>query len=884
MYVCIISEELENAIFEELNSQTSNYHLLKDILGQATGSHTRLCLFFDGLDEVAIDLLDITFSCLGIIKHRFRNTRIHVTTRPHLLEKLEKCLGTLGYNMEPFNTADQINFLTRFWCHDSVVLGKEVNLKGLRKFTTDCLNLIHTSLSKVEKHIAGVPLQCLLIGEAFDKEGKEHACQENKLFSKLPTASIKINSLVDLYDKMVKKKFQRLSNPDKVSLNSVHFYLGTEALFAGSDWVVKLRPLVLTVNVYQQLLKMFPRLSVSLSEFLQGKLPKEELSRLGILENLGEGMYQFVHRTFAEYFIAKCVTESIAQRQSSDMLSFIDETVLETFPEEIVFSQFYNISKPIFRFKHTVICLFINIFLHSIRICDYSKLALVSANLKKIVIASTLENLTNIYQIYKSTFTQKHDFEWYQKALFCSILASSEQMFNDFSSNSEMWLEQMLGIAAEQGNLKMMVHIYSRLGAKEIFDSWIISRKQGIINACVINTLKVDTDVLENKRKILSSLTNKDTTVFVQHNDKHGSPLFQHGIHIELLKCMLEQIKSNDLLIAKDKANKYVLHRPAEYLSSSDYEKLLQFLKDRHQSVLSPTGLTFCRDEFGQTPIHTVIKHMEPSNDVIELLLKAKGNRNKIDKIHNNVIWIALKYNRSAKCLKTVMKLSKLYEGEHNDKFGRSPLHIAAKYVTDEEIWHCLLDDKHEVNHQDIKGNTPIFYALSNPKPHLILPFLLSCDQIDYRHRNKEGKTILHIIAEIGSVQILDLCESYVGISQSVCLTDNNGNTPLHCALRCPTGNKLKMVKKLMNFFPSSFKTKNKHGKCPLMYALTRKHVGASFDLVEHFVLKTKPQSCELLRILDEYFNQNFKNLCTDEKSRCQRLQNLIENNYEIGN
>lgn len=93
--------------------------LLKSKLESGTSEKVCLELLLDGFDEVSAEDFDLAYECLSFLTEKLTRVRLWVTTRPHFLHALENHLQTLGYNIEPFDTSDQVRFLEMYWGGES---------------------------------------------------------------------------------------------------------------------------------------------------------------------------------------------------------------------------------------------------------------------------------------------------------------------------------------------------------------------------------------------------------------------------------------------------------------------------------------------------------------------------------------------------------------------------------------------------------------------------------------------------------------------------------------------------------------------------------------------------------------------------------------------
>ncbi len=361
---------LDTIIKDEIIRNCSAYEFNVNIL--TAEESPPLYIFFDGLDELSSDEVRLAMTCFVRIKVKFSRARLHVTTRPHLMRLLEQKLGTLGYNIDPFTLEDQVKFLTNQW--SNIRYEPKLDFEKLKSFAEHCLSALQISISKNERSIAGVPLQCLLISEVFAEEAEEFADPENQQIAKTVKPTVHVKSITQLYETLITRKFKTFhkihlesestSNVMK-SLRNIHIYISVKAIMLGSNWAKNIRSIILTSKTYSRLKLFLPKWEATLVEFQAGCLPRQDILAIGILEETDSGNWQFMHRTFAEYFIANFTADyfrcDLSLREHFvTIMKFITHGVLETVRCTIVLSPKLNFQQDSFKFKYPVVCHFLN--------------------------------------------------------------------------------------------------------------------------------------------------------------------------------------------------------------------------------------------------------------------------------------------------------------------------------------------------------------------------------------------------------------------------------------------------------------------------------------------------------------------------------------------
>ncbi|KAJ9585549.1 hypothetical protein L9F63_002666 [Diploptera punctata] len=206
-------------------------------------------------------------------------------------EELQNTLKTLAFSFQPFNPDDQKNFLVRYWSQ------KHLNLTEILQFINSLLQLIELSLKDKWRKFAGIPLQCRMLADIFQEE-VSHYCQTGEM--RLPQSL----NVLQLYDKFIDKKWkfyykklnvdgntamiQILLQNQKLQLEQSHMICAMVSYF---DY-----EFISNLNSSEDIVKGN---QLFIDQFKSGQ------DKSGIISHITvDGKALFVHRTFAEYFIA----------------------------------------------------------------------------------------------------------------------------------------------------------------------------------------------------------------------------------------------------------------------------------------------------------------------------------------------------------------------------------------------------------------------------------------------------------------------------------------------------------------------------------------------------------------------------------------------------
>jgi hypothetical protein len=230
---------------------------------------------------------------------------------------LEDKLQQLSYTLELFSEKDQVEFLTKFWSvkdwfTETEEKGKEREKNNLEIYAENLIKKLAASISDKKRPLTGIPLQTRMLAEACDKEVKTFY-NSGESMSDLPFQL----DLLGLYGRFIERKYDiYLEEKFKVNINNVvavgqkgrdlremrkdHQLLALKVLFTEEQ-----------VALFQNNTKTF--------------FSNEELTRIGIVQVSHDGKLHFIHRTFAEYYVADCLVNRLTEgnNTSEKVLDFI---------------------------------------------------------------------------------------------------------------------------------------------------------------------------------------------------------------------------------------------------------------------------------------------------------------------------------------------------------------------------------------------------------------------------------------------------------------------------------------------------------------------------------------------------------------------------------
>jgi ankyrin repeat protein len=281
-----LKNEFDLKLFEHCSEQRQNI---------------RIVLMLDGFDEISPDYGKTVIDLLQTLKN-MSVLEFWITTRPHLRQELEDNLQQLSYTLAPFSRLNQVEFLTKFWLGNGEE-GKDKN--KLEIYATKLIMKLATSISDRDKEFTGIPLQCRMLAEAFHEQVKTF-CQSSDSMPDLP---FKLD-LIELYGLFLNRKYDiYIGDKFRIPLTNVIAIKQREKLVKEAE------------DFHQGLAiqMLFPGKKETLQINSNSTFSDEnvtEMSRIGIVQVNYEDKVHFIHRTFAEYYVANFVVNQMTKECS----------------------------------------------------------------------------------------------------------------------------------------------------------------------------------------------------------------------------------------------------------------------------------------------------------------------------------------------------------------------------------------------------------------------------------------------------------------------------------------------------------------------------------------------------------------------------------------
>lgn len=244
-------------------------------------------VMFDAVDEISQENLSIVTS---IVKKLLKTDikQIWLSTRPFVQNYLENQLSVRSWNIEKFSESNQIDVLHSYWMRN-----------GINRTENDIKFFIERIGSDFE---ISIPLHTKMIAEHY---------QNDNSYDKFNNFRISEPGRLLLYKKTIKTKY------DDYSRNKIGMDLKHEA-------TIKMHETnIITYNEIHGKLAMellcptiIPSYNLTYSEIII-------INAIGIATISTHGQLNFVHKTYAEYFVAHYIFNQLNDEINDEILDFI---------------------------------------------------------------------------------------------------------------------------------------------------------------------------------------------------------------------------------------------------------------------------------------------------------------------------------------------------------------------------------------------------------------------------------------------------------------------------------------------------------------------------------------------------------------------------------
>jgi len=289
----------------------------------------RIVIMLDGVDEISPFYKETVIDLVQGLRQTAVD-QLWITTRPHLRNELEDKLQQLSYTLELFSEDNQVEFLRKFWSLKDWFTEmdneeKEECKEKLEIYAKQLIKKLSISISDIDRQFTGIPLQTRMLAEAFEEEVKTF-CQSSESMSELKFSL----ELLDLYGRFIERKYDIYQEEKhRVPVNNA-----VEIEQRERDFKVMIKDhQLLALKV------LFTEEQVALIESKSDcTFSIEQLTRIGIVQVGHDGKLHFIHRTFAEYFVAYCLVNCLTsgKKNSERVLDFILKDIFLELKYEVI--------------------------------------------------------------------------------------------------------------------------------------------------------------------------------------------------------------------------------------------------------------------------------------------------------------------------------------------------------------------------------------------------------------------------------------------------------------------------------------------------------------------------------------------------------------------
>jgi len=681
----------------------------------------RIVIMLDAFDEISPFYKDTVIDLLQSLRQTAVE-QLWVTTRPHLREDLEDKLQQLSYTLQPFSEENQIEFLTKFWSLKDWVTEidnneKEENNKKVEIYAKELIKKLVQSISDKEREFTGIPLQTRMLAEAFEKEFKIFYQSPKSM----PELSLKID-LIGLYRKFVESKYD--------------IYQGEKFQVRKTNVIAKEqreRDLKILREDYQLLALKVLFNEETVAQFQDNEqctFSAKQLSRIGIVQVSHDGKPYFIHRTFAEYYVADCLVNRLTEGK--------------------------NISEQVLTF------ILKNIFLEE------------DCRVIRVFMDDLLSRCKPSREVLKEFGNELHGMGKYATEVF-------KKAVSEGNANIVGLLLDCVQAADHTDTVKkMLLAIYSIRST-----AWHNAIYQNNIH--VLEKLwewakeNLTTENINNK--LLLATDHNGMTVWHLAATRYTPEILQQVWDMAEQNLTTEEIK-NKFLLATDNMGSTVWHLAAQLGTPEILQKICEWAKKKLTTEEINNKLLLAKDKKGRTVWHLAAERGKP--EILQKLWERAEKDLTKEEINNKfllttdsegkTVWHLAAEKGTPETLQKIWECAKekLTTEEINNKFllatdcgGRTAWHLAAEMGTPEtlqKVWEGAIEKltTDEINNK----------------------FLLATDG--------EGRTVWHLAANRGETEIFQKVWEWAikkltteEINNRLLLaTDNKGSTVWHMAAR----------------------------------------------------------------------------------------------------
>lgn len=325
-----IDNPLEMVLKYFVKTESTSLRVFEQKLFRKLYEEAKVILLLDAVDEIAPRFVE---EVLTLIENLSQKTQLWITTRPHLTDDLKQILSTkIILEFNPFSREDQLKCATRFW-RKELNLSDEIDGRKLAICAENIISLFTESINEfVWKPVVGAPLLTSMIAETYLKYVHEYVNSGKETFA-LPEHI----DIFDLFKEFVAKKIC-IVNREKGILaanekaeNEV-FSHDTIAVF--ERFALKF---IFERNISADLNYVYHDAQFGDRTLM---IDRHNIQRCGLVVFSANAEPYFIHKTFAEFFVANFIVKSLknASYASDDPVNKMFKIAMDILCKNVVSS------------------------------------------------------------------------------------------------------------------------------------------------------------------------------------------------------------------------------------------------------------------------------------------------------------------------------------------------------------------------------------------------------------------------------------------------------------------------------------------------------------------------------------------------------------------
>ncbi|KAJ3655451.1 hypothetical protein Zmor_014582 [Zophobas morio] len=666
--------------------------------------------FWDALDEVTTKCTEIV---IDLIKELSQKSVFQwITSRCHLKKQLEKKFGVLSKSVSQFSEEEQTRYIHQ----------------RLKDFYSDehidkVIQQIRTTVTSIKNNnILATPLQIYMFTELFHHNPVKYRILLEKLFS-----------LTDLYQHIIDEKFNRYYK-EKADVRYPNNALRQVLEGYKKSMFEKYEKAGLKSLVKKE---VFKQLNINCDDFLNEI--QDRADSIGLITEVTDKFPQFLHNSYAEFFVAKYFIEHHSEINDFEKIIFDSRYTNVRFFYDLLTAK-DSIAHKAVLYRNTD--LLMKQYMDDMITCEDTR------GRNVLQIACSWGQRLPVLQVEKNDGIYVIDNE--KDDSLCGEPTEYIEMLQYLLENCHTNGDQELKNAALESAKKsesllakliLLGHSSSKLRNDDDGISILYySAKFGYTQAI---DLFDNVPYVKTKKCGFSLL--------------HLSVNYGQGKYVKKL-LSIEAYQQN--IDDKDENGETPLYKACQY----GYYNLVVYLVDHGANVNATTSN-------GSSPLHTACLHLH--TNIVRFLLSSKANINAVKNFNITPLHVAC-WNGHYDVVDLLLQNGANINSAASD--GCTPLYVASRNRHDTVV-KLLLQKNVDINLAQENGVTPLFIACQ--EGHIKNINLLLRADADVNRVTKSGESPLYVASQNGHEAVVKLLIMFGAELNAVA---DNGFMPIHIA------------------------------------------------------------------------------------------------------